>query len=619
MGKYNWKDNYYGYDEASTKFIWLSVNGEKGIDPLRTTRERPLYFKGNVELKRDGDTKAILSSGVFNGRFSSQHQNVMLEVIGQGMGNTIWRKTGTSYGVYFRNLTIDSVIPKSGFWGTLEFRDCDIKTSVTHGAGIWLSGCKIRVMPYCTAYSPSTPGTISIIGIQNIELNLLRSNGVLYDKCEINIPTQDILKQSQTIYTAFNKCKFKIVDESEYTELIGSTAEELRENFIQRCEAQYLIVPPSTDPDVTEKADRWVFSNNSTLDGLVLVNSDIHKFEKSNLISFGYTGRRNEFISITEDSTTPASFSPAYASSNLDFKDQNISLKNNVDISTKLDLATKTNIIWLGGINKLNLVDIIHDFPKDYGLFLDSTDTIDFSPVEEIEAREYYIVRSEDTNKQTITYNNKTYSSAISEVNNIFVGVAEEKEFIKSSDKVRVYKLNDHTALHQTIKMRVVSHIPTEKIDPNKSLIKGYWYFVEHKTDQANTSDFVTYNGKQYKAGSSFLVGDITNFTATSGVHLRRCWKDNFDYNTETIDKDFWKNIQKPRWIHVVPDDLRCLMRNNNPLETEIKTDGEEYITTGHPAFYNLVLGSPGVKVPAFPITGAFIQLELHLTTLNPM
>lgn len=617
MGKYNWKDDY-GYDEKAHPTYWLSVNGEKGLPVANSTRNRPAYSKGHLTMSRQQRLRIILSSGIHDGAYNTT-QSGDIEYIGQGIANTIWKKSITTPAQYeyhtFRDMTIGVDLPKMSTYLRYRFYNCDIKY-VDNIIGAY--NCKLRgINAGLDFYSD---GTLSIINLNGLNIEKLQFSRLLYDNCEIIIKDQAELNSAVKRFIAFNKCKFRIGNEPEYTELIGDSDENLKESFINRCEALGLTVPLVPDSGNNEKAGRWVFSNNSTIDGLVLPGSEIHKFEKAKFITFGYTSNRDEFINITEDPTTPSSFSPAYASSEFDFKNQNISLKEGTNISNRLNLQTKSNIIWLGGINKLKLIDIIHDFPKDYGIFLDTTDTIDFMPVEEIETGEYYIVRSTDSNSHTITYNGKTYSSALVDSNNVFVGVDQIKEFTKSSDKVVVYKIKDHTALHQTIKMRVVSNIPTDKIDPDKSLTKGYWYYVEHKTDQTNTSEYVTYNGKQYKVGSSFLAGDITSFAATSGVHLRRCWKDSYNENdTSDQDYNFWKNIQKPKWIEVLPNDLRCLMKNNNPLEAEMQTDGKEYITSGHPDFYTSILGSSGVKVPAYPITGAFVQLELHLTTQNPM
>ncbi|MDR0825302.1 MAG: hypothetical protein LBN74_09430, partial [Prevotella sp.] len=75
-----------------------------------------------------------------------------------------------------------------------------------------------------------------------------------------------------------------------------------------------------------------------------------------------------------------------------------------------------------------------------------------------------------------------------------------------------------------------------------------------------------------------------------------------------------------PKWFDVLPDDLRCLMKHNNGLENEMQTDGEgNYITSGHPDFYNSILGISGILEPAYPVKGTYMQLRLVITTLNPM
>jgi hypothetical protein len=47
--------------------------------------------------------------------------------------------------------------------------------------------------------------------------------------------------------------------------------------------------------------------------------------------------------------------------------------------------------------------------------------------------------------------------------------------------------------------------------------------------------------------------------------------------------------------------------------------DGK-YITTGHPEYYNRILGASGVQSPDdIYIQGTYMQLRLPITTANPM
>jgi hypothetical protein len=105
----------------------------------------------------------------------------------------------------------------------------------------------------------------------------------------------------------------------------------------------------------------------------------------------------------------------------------------------------------------------------------------------------------------------------------------------------------------------------------------------------------------------------------SGNIHLRRCWNENYNSN-DAQDKAFWLNEQKPKWINVNPDDLYCLMKSNNENELEMQADNNGlYITTGHPDFYDMVLGAGGIAVPKYPIKGAYIQIRIPMSTLNIM
>lgn len=86
-----------------------------------------------------------------------------------------------------------------------------------------------------------------------------------------------------------------------------------------------------------------------------------------------------------------------------------------------------------------------------------------------------YLVRTKHSDKETITYNGVSYSTALSEGNNIFVGVTETKSWDGGSQNIIVYKITD-LAISNTIRMRIVDEIPKDTVT---SLTKDVWYFVE--------------------------------------------------------------------------------------------------------------------------------------------
>ncbi|MFV0538702.1 MAG: hypothetical protein ACK5M3_15265 [Dysgonomonas sp.] len=370
----------------------------------------------------------------------------------------------------------------------------------------------------------------------------------------------------------------------------------------------------------------WVFSNNSCVDGLVTKNSIIHKFEKRRIIYFGYSDFRSDKIAITTDKTEPAAFSPSYANNSIVVANDSIALASNVDISKAVKGQAQTNIIWLGGKYQLNRLDVIHNFPKAYGVFVDSSPSLSEAPINKDSgimpygngASRTYIVRSNDDLEASIIYDGVTYSSAIYARNNTFRGVGGVSSFTAVTTNAVVYEILDEV-MHQTIQMRIVNKIPSGNIKAGTPLADGYWYLVEHDTDQNNLADYVTYGGSNYKVGSSFIASGTASFTVVGKVHLRRCWKDDFVYETD-VDKSFWANEQKPEWFDVLPDNLRCMMKNNNGNELEMQVGANgAYVASGHPDFYNSILGVSGTEKPSYPIKGTYMQLRLVITTLNPM
>jgi len=62
-------------------------------------------------------------------------------------------------------------------------------------------------------------------------------------------------------------------------------------------------------------------------------------------------------------------------------------------------------------------------------------------------------------------------------------------------------------------------------------------------------------------------------------------------------------------------------MKDSHILSFEMArgTDGK-YISSGHPEYYNNISGASGVLSPNdIYISGAYMQIRLPITTLNPM
>jgi hypothetical protein len=116
------------------------------------------------------------------------------------------------------------------------------------------------------------------------------------------------------------------------------------------------------------------------------------------------------------------------------------------------------------------------------------------------------------------------------------------------------------------------------------------------------------------------VAAGVTSFTITGTTHLRRVCRDNFNWATETVDKDFWQYQQKPEWVDVVDGDPRCLLHNNHDLAHEMERDAlGKYIASGHPDFYKLINGEAGIPMKPMPIKGAYMQVRVVISTLNVM
>lgn len=616
--KYNFKETYLGAEEA---IHFVSYYSPVGIGNSYT-RDNPGHSK-SLRSKEGTKVLHVLSSGVHNISVTQGLGSAQNTFQGQGMFNT---KVSSFFGNVnmWGNIVCNKMHIKNWNWSLINnqgyFNNCIIESpfnSSNANTYINFNSCLlIGINPSykttcntnrCVIYKATTPCARS-----SASLNL-------FDSCNITVSQADINTYYSNYY-AYNNCKFKIGNEPEYTLLQPSerTEEGYRNEFDKRCTAQGITLKDVSESGETLKQGRWVFANNSTIVGVPIENSIIHNFEKRRSIYFGYTSVR-ERINISATPNKPVSFNPANPNtSGVVIKDDSISLPESLNMSEKNISKVCSNIYPLMGVNKLTDIILSHNFPREYGVAVSSKYNLSDNVVTSgsIVSGTTYIVRSNNLGEATISYNGATYSSALSKSNYAFKGTTTTT-FTPSTNAV-VHEVIDEK-LWQPIYMRIVDEIPASKITSG-NLQAGYWYLVEHDSDQNNTSDYITYNGINYPPLSSFLVDNVLTFSKTGNIHLRRCWKDNFDFNTEVTDKTFWQNKQKPEWFLIFPEDLRCLRKNNNLNSIEMMRDDEgNYIASGNPAFYNMLLAENGTPYQADNIKGSYIQLKFDISTLNPV
>lgn len=625
MAKYTYKPNYYLADGRNVKALNLPIYYLSSVIPAggNGTMQNPYNSPNTLGV----NGLYILGNGLYHlKRFTFSGQ--LSYVVGSGMNNTVLDENTSLYATNngpsyysFKDLAINKlgISLKDGF-SVVYFDYCRINQVILINSAWSNYRCK-----NCIIWFPNNSPKFSDSG-QNSYLNTdivnIINSLALYDNCQVTIDTQARLTTYLSTYAAFDNCQFKIGNETNWMPLTKTTETELRAEFVARCQAQGWTVPTGSEfVDTNMPMYRWVFSTGSSKNGVPLEDRIIHNFEKRRFVTFGYETKREGFI-ISANAATKDSFNIGTPNNNLEFTANALTFPSNADITNRILAFSQSNIKWLGGKYKLTALDIVHNMPVDFGVMIDNTSTIDFTPVNSgsIAVDELYIVRSTDKQYASITYNGIAYDTAIANNNNIFKGVVGVTAFTITSGNAVVYKVSDFVQ-HQTFELRIVNKIPSGNIAAGTALTSGYWYLVEHDTDQSNTTDYVTYGGVNYPVGGSFLASGTATFTKSGNVHLRRCWKDAFDYETETLDKVFWQNEQKPKWCKIaIGDTLRCFMKSNSASESEMQTDANgEYLTTGHPDFYKNEGGIGGVVTPSYPVQGTYMQLRLTITTTNPM
>lgn len=640
--RYAFKDRYTDYQGTdverafNTRFYAYAGTG------TAATRQNPTRSNGTIAATYGQNQSIILGGGYHKfsvGTTSApvNQNNLMFRIIGHGMkasvvdailyeGHQI--SSGTFDGVFLKDVTVKSIVTyRLGYNGQgtyyNKYYQCEILALPTMtNVGVNITNlydrCIFRVNP--------SSGTInannSFIGA--VISTIPTTQQQLFENCDVYLSSADILSNRTQYYFAFDRCRFRIIGESDYTELQGNTPDEMRADFVARCVAQGYNPPDNTEFGITNKFYRWVFTRNSCFESIIPKGSDIYLFEVLRGISLGAASTRSERIGVTTEPNAPATFSPAFPNTgSLDFQPAGLYLPDTDDITDLHFYSAMSNIISFGQKKQLTRLMLVDSLPAIYGVKADSTQDLfsnsPISPGGTISPGVFYVLRSSDKQPATISYNGATYSTSLNTRDNLVLGVAAASTYTAVSGNPVFYQVYDELQ-YKTLQIRVVNKIPADIIRTG-ALLAGYWYTVEHDSDQGNTTDYVTYNGVKYYAGSSFLVvTGVTGFTVTGSIHLRRCWKDIFNFDTETVDKNFWENQQKPEWVDVADGDPRCLLKNNLDLAHEMARDAlGKYIASGHPDFYKSITGDAGILMKPMPIKGAYMQARIVISTLNIM
>ncbi len=625
MKTIDWKAEYKNYsnDNITDVASYVSISGCKMGDGSRINP-----FPCNVTTA----PPANLVLG--NGSFEIVHNfNGYTSVTGNSRRDTILKNythisnSGQSrHAKYFATLTIKTLRVQGNYSALYYFRDCILDNIVydltAPSPFLWyVSNCIYKGSPLfinSTFVSTIKQNTyLDLLLTADSTYHLIRTGQALAIASQVTV-NQNVLTNNVSYYAAFNNCSFVIGNESTATPLIGNNANELRSNFVSRCTAQGLTVPNINDFGTNVPAGRWVFSNTSIAGEYdTIQGSEIDQFAKLRGIYFGHSNVAVKQVPITTLQNIPASFTTTPVSNAL-VQDNSIGLLATSGIAQRVEAYADSKIIWLGGLSKLTTLALTHNLPSEAGVSPDSVFGLAKTNNGSISAGNHYIIRSSDSSMATIKYNNVQYTSSLLTRNNVFMGVAGITSFENVSNNAEIYQVLDF-ANHQSIQIRLMRELPGGNITTG-NLQAGYWYFVE-PNNLNDTSGTITYKGIAHPAFDSFWVDDTNlTFTVNGTCHLRRCWKQNFDMSTEITDKAFWKDRQKPNYFDVIPNDLRCLLKNDSSASVELAegSDGV-YIGSGHPEFYNKVNGVTGLPLPSYDIVGSFLQIRVPITTINPM
>jgi len=433
----------------------------------------------------------------------------------------------------------------------------------------------------------------------------------LYIDCNIRIFSTDHISKVAIYYKGFNNCKFLVGGEATFTELIGDTPEEMRQNLADRCHAQNIATPNL--PGQSIPFEKWIFSRTSVAREFeVKFGSEIDKFCKDNGIYLGYNPNAHMELPITASTNTPNAFNNLPSNQNVNFAENSISL-NEASTGRTTGFAD-SGIIYLGGMADLKEITVDHDLLSSMGVKLSDHYILGNSVTSgSIEKDVMYMVTSNDNNIATVTYNEEEYSTDVTLYKESFIGIDGVTSFTPSSNAV-VRQVTDPID-YKILQIRLVDALPGSPITSG-NLQSGYWYIVI-PDDLGDVKGAITYKGTVYPPYSSFLTTDTSSFTiSTPGVHLMRCWKQEYD---ATADANFWANRNKPKWFNVEKSDMRGFRKDNLVSSLELMTDSNgDYIATGNPDFYAQSLNAGGTNIP-YALRGVFLQIRISLSNKNPI
>lgn len=434
--------------------------------------------------------------------------------------------------------------------------------------------------------------------------------------------TQQVLKDFKGYYHGFDDCKFKIGD-GEAVKLVGTTEEELRSNFVQRCNDAGITI-------TAEEMKYWVFANGASTDGKILKGSILAKFIERQHLQEGL-GAFNYFVEsipiVAEGAVTPNSIGATRGKS---MRSDGKSLLIDTAFKTdRMDEAHITsNVISFRGVKEFSKLNILDNIPNGVGVSLNAQHPIEGEGVSvkkviegtaTLKPNERYLLRPNLEDGATAEYaaikiKNQDFNSSLGERKNVVLtgdSVLPQDFIITAGDPMLYLVPNAET--YQAYEIRIVDEIMGEA-RKSGNLEKGYWYIVEPDSSEDETGT-VQIGSKNYPCYGSFLATDTASFKAIGACSLKKCFADD-DQKVET----FFEGKQKPKWFSVLGDDMRAIRKNSSMYENELQLgfDGR-YIGSGHPQFYEMVNGHSGIKAVGMPIKGKYFQVRVKVTSLNIM
>ena len=434
--------------------------------------------------------------------------------------------------------------------------------------------------------------------------------------------TQQVLKDFKGYYHGFDDCKFKIGD-GEAVKLVGTTEEELRSNFVQRCNDAGITI-------TAEEMKYWVFANGASTDGKILKGTILAKFVEREQLQEGL-GAFNYFVEsipiVAEGAVTPNSIGATRGKS---MRSDGKSLLIDTAFKTdRMDEAHITsNVISFRGVKEFSKLNILDNIPNGVGVSLNAQHPIEGEGVSvkkvvegtaTLKPNERYLLRPNLEGGAMAEYaaikiKNQDFNSSLGERKNVVLtgdSVLPQDFTITAGDPMLYLVPNAET--YQAYEIRIVDEIMGEA-KKSGNLEKGYWYIVEPDSSEDETGT-VQIGSKNYPCYGSFLATDTASFKAIGACSLKKCFADD-DQKVET----FFEGKQKPKWFSVLGDDMRAIRKNSSMYENELQLgfDGR-YIGSGHPQFYEMVNGHSGIKAVGMPIKGKYFQVRVKVTSLNIM